>query len=89
MPTLQDFYECCHPLFGVLRLDHLQQNALWDWMQKLPPHPAEENATTESHPFNVTYYATGIGEVFIVWTNINDEEYSIHLEYDDDGEMVK
>lgn len=89
MPTLQDYYNQCHPLFTILRLDFKQQMALWEWMQKLPPHSAEETTTSEQHPFNVTYYMTGIGEVFIVWTMISDEEYSVHLEYDDDGEIVK
>jgi hypothetical protein len=42
----------------------------------------------EQHAFNVTCYGTGIGDVFYVWTYINNKEYSVHLEYDDDGEII-
>lgn len=75
-------------LLKYLKLDDKQLEVLNKWLESLPPHPADETCTMDQHAFNVTCYGTGIGDVFYVWTYINDEEYSVHLEYDDDGEII-
>ena len=76
---------------SILKLDDQQLALLAQWRSSLPARSTseeDEDVCLSGPEYNLTYYDTGIGPVIIVWTNIDDEEYSIHLEYDDDGVLV-
>lgn len=77
---------------NILNLTQAQKDVLTEWLGSLPAtrmDADEEDVCMSGHSFNLTYFNTGIGPVFYVWTMIRGVEYRVNLSYDDDGEVVR
>ena len=75
-------------LFSWLNLDEKQKAKLENWILSLPIVAwGEETMEMSGPPYHITFFTSGIGEVFYIKRTIGNIVYTCYLSYDDDGKL--